>query len=113
MKQDKILILEDNDDDFETIERSFKKTNISNPMLRCVNGEDGLDLLYNRGAYTDKEKYQKPIIILLDLNMPRVDGKEVLALFYLSFPKGNSRKACGFSHRNNHLIKRESPEGTT
>lgn len=74
-----ILLVEDSPEDFETTVRAFRKTNIANPIFRCVDGEDALDYLYQRGAYSSPAHAPRPAIILLDLNLPGTDGREVLA----------------------------------
>lgn len=73
-----ILIVEDSDDDFFATMRAFKKTNLSNPIQRCTNGDQALDYLFQRGEFSDPEKAPRPSIILLDLNLPGTDGREVL-----------------------------------
>lgn len=73
-----ILIVEDSPEDFETTMRAFNKSHLSNPVFRCDNGDDALDFLFHRGNYEDMEKYPRPGIILLDLNLPGTDGREVL-----------------------------------
>lgn len=75
-----ILIVEDSDDDFFATARSFKKTGLSNPLQRCTSGEQTLDYLYRRGEFADPEKSPRPGIILLDLNLPGTDGREVLRI---------------------------------
>jgi CheY-like chemotaxis protein len=75
-----ILIVEDSDDDFFATERSFKKTGLSNPIRRCTNGEQTLEYLYRRGEFVDPQKSPRPGIILLDLNLPGTDGREVLRI---------------------------------
>ena len=74
-----ILLVEDSPEDFEITVRAFRKTNIANPIFRCVDGEDALDYLYQRGAYAAPAHAPRPAIILLDLNLPGTDGREVLA----------------------------------
>lgn len=73
-----ILIVEDNDDDFFATMRAFKKTNFANPVQRCTNGDQALDYLFRRGEFSVPGKAPRPNIILLDLNLPGTDGREVL-----------------------------------
>ncbi|NJM76809.1 MAG: response regulator [Acaryochloridaceae cyanobacterium RU_4_10] len=47
-------------------------------MVRCVNGDEALDFLYQEGSYKDTELVPKPSVILLDLNLPGIDGRDVL-----------------------------------
>jgi|SRR5437763_1849839 CheY-like chemotaxis protein len=74
-----ILIVEDNDDDFEMIMWALKKLSITMPVFRCIDGDEALDYLYGRGAYTNPQLAPRPAIILLDLNLTAMDGQEVLA----------------------------------
>jgi CheY-like chemotaxis protein len=70
-----ILVAEDDLDDQLLLQQAFIEAQVPNPM-RCVeNGEQLLDFLYRRGAYADAPR---PGLILLDLNMPRMDGREAL-----------------------------------
>ena len=73
-----ILIVEDSPEDYETTLRAFKKSGLANPVFRCEDGDEALDYLFRRGAYRDREKSPRPGIILLDLNLPGTDGREVL-----------------------------------
>ena len=72
-----ILIVEDNDDDYLATMRSFKKTSLANPIRRCTNGDQALDYLWQRGEFSALNA-PRPSIILLDLNLPGTDGREVL-----------------------------------
>lgn len=72
-----ILIVEDSDEDFFTTQRAFKKANLKNPVFRCSSGDEALDFLYKRGDYASYDD-TKPGIILLDLNLPGTDGRDVL-----------------------------------
>ncbi|PLW79042.1 response regulator [Cohaesibacter celericrescens] len=75
-----ILIIEDSDDDFEATERALKRDGaLINPIYRCDSGEDALDFLLQQGPYSDPLTAPRPSIILMDLNMPGLDGREVLA----------------------------------
>ncbi len=73
-----ILIVEDSDDDFYATMRAFKKANFANPVQRCINGEQALDYLFQRGEFSAPGKAPRPSFILLDLNLPGADGRSVL-----------------------------------
>ena len=68
----KILLVEDDDIDAQGIKRAFKKQNIKNPVIRAKNGVEGLEVLRS-GELT------KPRIVLLDIQMPKMNGLEFLA----------------------------------
>jgi len=69
-----ILLVEDNEDDYEATVRSLKKNHFLNPVHWCKNGREALEFLQKAG-----EKGTLPDLILLDLNMPGIDGRQVLA----------------------------------
>ena len=73
-----ILLVEDSPEDFETTERAFRKSGLKNPIFRCSDGEEALDFLLRRGSFADPETSPRPGVILLDLNLPGTDGREVL-----------------------------------
>lgn len=73
-----ILIVDDSDDDFEATERAFRRAgNLNNPIVRCENGKEALDYL-TQASKPDAPSTALPGLILLDLNMPGVDGRTVL-----------------------------------
>jgi CheY-like chemotaxis protein len=74
-----ILAIEDSDEDFEALRRMLKKASVVNPLYRCSDGDEALDFLYHRGNYEDSTKAPRPSLILLDLNLPGTDGRELLA----------------------------------
>jgi len=74
-----ILLVEDTPEDAEATLRAFKKAGMANPIFHCQDGDDALDFLHNRGKYADAAKAPRPGMILLDLNMPGTDGREVLS----------------------------------
>lgn len=70
-----LLIVEDNDDDYLFTERAFKKSKFANPLARACNGDEALNYLYQREGF---EGVPRPSMVLLDLNMPGVNGYTVL-----------------------------------
>ena len=77
--QKPLLIIEDSDEDFAALTRMIAKAHVSNPVYRCEDGEEALDFLYHQGEYQDKSLAPRPSLIILDLNLPGTDGREVLA----------------------------------
>ena len=75
-----ILIVEDSDDDYLATVRAFKKANLINPVQRCTNGDQAIEYLLQRGDFSGPGKASRPNIILLDLNLPGTDGREVLRI---------------------------------
>ncbi len=73
-----ILLVEDNEDHAELVQRSFEENRVANQIYWVKDGEEALDYLFHRGAYTDKANSPCPNLILLDLRLPKVDGIEVL-----------------------------------
>ncbi len=74
-----ILLVEDSPEDFETTQRAFRRSGLKNPIIRCADGDEALDFLHRRGGYADPDKSPRPGVILLDLNLPGTDGREVLS----------------------------------
>ncbi len=68
-----ILIVEDSLDDFEAAKRAFSKANLNNPIKHAMSGEEAI-------AYLKSDSLAKPGIILLDLNMPGLDGRKTLEI---------------------------------
>lgn len=74
-----ILVIEDSPEDYETTARAFRRAGLRNQLMHCTTGDEALDFLYRRGAFEDPARSPRPGIILLDLNLPGTDGREVLA----------------------------------
>jgi len=73
-----ILIVEDNDEDYEIcVSTLCKDNNLANPIVRCETGAEALDYFYARGRFAN-DGPGRPGLILLDLNLPGTDGREVL-----------------------------------
>jgi two-component system response regulator len=73
-----ILLVEDNPDDIELTRIAFGEAKIANELTVVHDGAEALDYQFARGAYADRDPHQLPSIVLLDLNLPKVDGREVL-----------------------------------
>lgn len=69
------LLVEDSPEDFEATVRALRKSGLANPIFHCSDGDEALDYLYQRGKYV---RAARPGAILLDLNLPGTDGREVL-----------------------------------
>lgn len=78
-KKDTIVILmaDDDDDDFLLTQKALKESKLLNRLVRVRDGEELLDYLLQKGEYAD-QPVERPGVILLDLNMPRKDGREAL-----------------------------------
>jgi CheY-like chemotaxis protein len=74
-----ILMADDDADDRMMTREAFEDSRISNDLRFVVDGEELMDYLKCRGEYRDPETSPRPGLILLDLNMPRKDGREALA----------------------------------
>jgi CheY-like chemotaxis protein len=73
-----VLMAEDDEHDIIATKRAWKAGQMANPLYIVNNGEECLDYLERRGAYSDPASSPRPGILLLDLNMPRMDGLETL-----------------------------------
>ena len=78
MSERAILLVEDNPDDEELTVRALKKNCIGNPVGVARDGEAALDYLFARGAYQGREVSELPQVVLLDLNLPKLSGLDVL-----------------------------------
>ncbi len=73
----RILLVEDNERDVELTLAALEEHNLANEVVVARDGAEALDYLYQRGKYSDRAD-GLPAVVLLDLNMPKVDGMEVL-----------------------------------
>jgi len=73
-----ILIAEDDEEDRMLVRDALVESRLANNIHFVEDGEQLLDYLYNRGNYQDKILHPRPGLILLDLNMPKMDGREAL-----------------------------------
>ena len=70
-----ILLVEDDDGDAKAMERAFKRAKIANPLRRAIDGVHALEILRGENG---EEKLAKPFLLLVDLNMPRMNGIQLL-----------------------------------
>ena len=73
-----ILLVEDNPDDVELTLRAFRKNNVKNGVDVVRDGAEALDFLFGTGTYADRDAGILPVVVLLDLKLPKIDGLEVL-----------------------------------
>lgn len=73
-----ILIVEDLKPDARLIARSMQKARIANPLQFVSDGQQAMEYLSGEGEFADRSKYPLPVLMLLDLKLPKRDGFEVL-----------------------------------
>lgn len=113
-KEVTLLLVEDDDIDAMTIERSFKTNRIANPIVRAYDGQEAFEMLKSNNV-------NSPYIILLDLQMPRMNGIEFLealrankelshsVVFVLTTSKAEEDMIAGYEHNiAGYFLKDES-----
>ncbi|MBD2529039.1 response regulator [Nostoc flagelliforme FACHB-838] len=81
-----LLVVEDSNEDFRMLQRLMQRMSVQNPIHRCTNGDEVLEFLSQQGndAYSKGEDPPnskvalRPSVILLDLNLPGIDGRDIL-----------------------------------
>jgi CheY-like chemotaxis protein len=73
-----IMLLEDNADDEALTIRALRKNNIQNEVVVARDGVEALDYLFGTGPHAGRDTRIKPLVVLLDLKLPKIDGLEVL-----------------------------------
>tara|TARA_R110001583_G_scaffold114361_3_gene264852 strand:- start:1047 stop:1475 length:429 start_codon:yes stop_codon:yes gene_type:complete len=112
-----ILLVEDDDIDAMSVKRAFNRMKIANPIVRAKDGLDALEILKNGGV-------KQPYLILLDLNMPRMGGLELLdiirndpqlesnVIFVLTTSKDDEDKLAAYKHHvAGYIVKEKLDEG--
>ncbi len=78
IRDETILLVEDNPDDVELTMRAFRKNNSANSVAVARDGVEALDYLFGRGGDAGRNTAETPRLVLLDLKMPKMDGFHVL-----------------------------------
>ncbi len=78
MQNQTILLADDEENDVFLMQRAFEKARLLNPLQVVSDGEQALDYLAGQGIYADRLIYPFPVILILDLKMPKKSGLEVL-----------------------------------
>src|SRR5436189_3430661 len=73
-----ILLVEDNPDDEELTRLAFLESNVANQLYVVRDGEEAMDYLFSTGKYAGRRPELMPQLVLLDLNLPKVGGLDVL-----------------------------------
>lgn len=73
-----ILLVEDDPNDVLLIKRAFDRCGLTNPVAVVSSGEEAVRYLKGEGRFADRSEYPLPVLILLDLKMPRMNGFEFL-----------------------------------
>jgi CheY-like chemotaxis protein len=76
--KDSLLVVEDSHEDFKMLQRLMRRMAVQNPIYRCSSGDEVFDFLYQEGNYQNPDLAPRPSVILLDLNLPGIDGRYVL-----------------------------------
>jgi two-component system response regulator len=78
LKEQPILLVEDTQDDIELTLMAFQRARITNPVVVARDGVEALDYLFGEGDHAGRDIAEQPVVVLLDLKLPRVGGLEVL-----------------------------------
>jgi len=74
-----VLIVDDNPDDIELLRLAFEKAKAPCAVMSACDGQEAIRYISGEGKYADRKLFPMPLLVLLDLNMPRVNGFDVLA----------------------------------
>jgi CheY-like chemotaxis protein len=74
-----ILLIEDSDEDYTAFERAMRGAAVGVSLQRCTRGDTALEYLHRQGRFAAPEQAPRPVLVLLDLNLPGTDGRDLLA----------------------------------
>src|ERR1041385_2451762 len=74
-----ILVADDDQNDVFFLRRAFQKSGVSHAVIHVSDGQEAIDYLLGEAGYADRARFPVPVLVLLDLKMPKVDGFDVLA----------------------------------
>jgi two-component system response regulator len=78
LKQQPILLVEDSSDDVELTLMAFERARITNPVVVARDGVAAIEYLFGEGEHAGRDTRDQPVVVLLDLKLPRLGGLEVL-----------------------------------
>lgn len=116
-----LLLVEDDEVDIQGLKRAFARSRIANPLAVARDGLEALELLRGENG---REKLAKPYLVLLDLNMPRMNGIEFLeairadeelrgtVVFMITTSKADEDKARAYGHNVAGYIVKQDPANT-
>lgn len=116
-----LLLVEDDEVDVQGLKRAFNKSRIANPITVARDGIEALEILRGENG---REKLPRPHLILLDLNMPRMNGIEFLeniraddelkasVVFMITTSKADEDKARAYGHHVAGYIVKQDPANT-
>lgn len=115
MKSVHILLVEDNEGDVVLTREALKNSAVTNSISVATDGEEALDFLFCRGKY---EQAYRPDLIILDINIPKISGLEVLkiiketdhlktipVIILTNSSAGNDIRKAYYNHANCYIIK--------
>jgi CheY-like chemotaxis protein len=124
MTDSTLLVVEDEENDRFLIERAFRSAQIANPLQMAVDGDEAIAYLSGEGKFADRASHPLPIMVLLDLKMPRRSGIEVLkwirsnrdfatlpVVVLTSSPDGADVRRAYAAGANSYLVKPVAFEG--